>query len=93
MDWPLALCNLSSIDEKDMKPVDVKYPSHTLESYRLCYNPNQRWGYFSKQEVNEILIFKSADSVVQGTGKEFSIFLLGCEARQLMMVFSASLLI
>lgn len=68
-DWPLALCDLGSIEAQDMRSIDVMHPAGNLESYRVYYNQKQRWGYFSKQDVNELLIFKSADSLKGGTGK------------------------
>lgn len=68
-DWPLALCNLKSIENQDLKRIDVMHPAGNLESYRMLYNQKQRWGYFSRQDINELLILKSADSVNSGTGK------------------------
>jgi hypothetical protein len=72
-DWPLAFCKLSSLEEEDLKKIDLMHPEDTLESYRLHYNPKQRWGYFKEQETSEIVIFKSADSVISGTGKTLAI--------------------
>jgi len=66
-DWPLAFCKLSSVEEDDLKKIDLLHREDTLESYRLHYNPKQQWGYFKEQETSEIVIFKSADSVISGT--------------------------
>jgi hypothetical protein len=68
-DWPLAFCKLSSLEERDLKKIDLLHQEDTLESYRLHYNPKQQWGYFKEQETSEMVIFKSADSVISGTGK------------------------
>ena len=68
-DWPLAVCHLGSIDNEDLKRIDVMHPAGILESYRMVYNQKQRWGYFCQQDINELLTFKSADSVETGTGK------------------------
>lgn len=67
-DWPLALCHLGSIDTQDLKRVDFIHRAGNLESYQMLYNQKQRWGYFSRHEPNELLIFKSADSEKSGTG-------------------------
>jgi len=66
-DWPLAVCKLDSLEEDDLRKIDMKHPEDTLESFRLHYNPTQRWGYFKEQEPSEMIIFKSADSVISGT--------------------------
>lgn len=63
------MCDLNSIDSQDLKPIDVMHPAGNLESYRILYNQKQRWGYFSTQDIKELLIFQSADSVKSGTGK------------------------
>lgn len=68
-DWPLAFCRLGSLAEGDLKKIDLIHPDDTLESYRVHYNPNQQWGYFKEQKASEMVIFKSADSLVSGTGK------------------------
>jgi hypothetical protein len=68
-DWPLAFCKLSSLAEEDLKKIDLIHPDDTLESYRVHYNPKQQWGYFREQQTSEMVLFKSADSVISGTGK------------------------
>lgn len=67
-DWPLALCDLRSVDTEDLIPFDEVYIDDVLESYQVHYNPNQKWFYLSEQKSEEVLIFKSADSSVGGTG-------------------------
>jgi hypothetical protein len=52
--------------------MDEVYADDTLESYQVHYNENQRWYFLRDQNVSEYLIFKSADSHVQGTGKSTS---------------------
>lgn len=67
-DWPLALCDLRTLDPQDMMPLDEVYADDTLESYQVHYSPRQKWYYLSDQSVSEMFIFKSVDSEVQGTG-------------------------
>ncbi|KAL3477394.1 hypothetical protein BJX99DRAFT_226210 [Aspergillus californicus] len=67
LDWPLAVCDLRTVDEKDMIPFDEVYADDVLESYQVHYNAGQRWYYLSNQMTTEMLVFKSADSEIQGT--------------------------
>jgi hypothetical protein len=68
-DWPLALCDLRSVEGKDLIPMDEVYADDVLESYQVHYNEGQRWYYLQDQRISECLVFKSADSVIGGTGK------------------------
>jgi len=65
-DWPLALCDLRSIDPDDLQRLDEVHSEDFLESYQVKYNSAQRWWFLPEQEPHEILVFKGADSEVSG---------------------------
>jgi hypothetical protein len=44
-DWPLALCDLATLDENDMVALDEVHKDDVLEGFQLCYRPSQRWYY------------------------------------------------
>jgi len=67
-DNTLALCDASSIDERDCivfdaamrEPYDT--PGYTFESQFAKFNPGQRWYYFSDLSPDELIVFKGFDS-------------------------------
>jgi len=65
-DWPLALCDYRSVDPADMVAMDEVHRTATLESHAVQYNEKQKWYHLSDMRTDEILIFKSADSHVNG---------------------------
>ncbi|KAE8414599.1 hypothetical protein BDV36DRAFT_239050 [Aspergillus pseudocaelatus] len=65
-DWPLALCDYSTLNRDDLVPVDEVHREGILESHSIQYNPSQKWYYLSDQTPNEVLIFRSVDSVIYG---------------------------
>ena len=67
-DWPLALCQLESVDDKDLVPIDEVHVGDILESHQIYYNPEQKWCYLKDQLPSELLIFKAADSKIKGAG-------------------------
>ena len=63
---PLALLDMTSLEFDDMVAADAwggagKQQQH-LVSYRLAYNPAQRWYYFPRMTPNEMLVFKQYDT-------------------------------
>jgi hypothetical protein len=68
-DWPLALCDYTSLGKGDLVEVDEVHREDILESHGLQYSPEQKWFYLSDQTAEEILIFKSVDSHVKGEGE------------------------
>ncbi|KIW33962.1 uncharacterized protein PV07_00773 [Cladophialophora immunda] len=65
-DWPLALCDLQSLQPEHLVALDEVHAQQSLESQHVLYDPAQRWHYLSNQQAHELLIFKAADSVVPG---------------------------
>lgn len=43
-------------------PGDIVYPDWATENLQVHYNPNHKWYYLPDQTVDEVLIFKSAES-------------------------------
>ncbi|KFY25079.1 hypothetical protein V491_01908 [Pseudogymnoascus sp. VKM F-3775] len=64
--WPLALCDLRSLSREDIITFDEVHSTAVLESQQVIYNPSQKWYYLSNQEPNELIVFKSMDTVVRG---------------------------
>ena len=64
-DWPLAMLDHRSVDKAcDMIAADVIYPHYVGESFNLFYNASHEWFYLSDQMPEEVLIFKSFDSML-----------------------------
>ncbi|KAI1819345.1 hypothetical protein F4861DRAFT_534523 [Xylaria intraflava] len=61
-DWPLAVCDATSLDTSDAVPADVVYQKVVTENYMVHFNDRQKWFYLHKQEPHEVLLFKAADS-------------------------------
>jgi len=64
--FPLALCDVRSIDENDVVDAERRAPNHTGEIMLATYNPKHRWFYFSNMRPDEVLLFKTFDSIDQG---------------------------
>jgi len=64
--WPLALCDLQSLNREDVVTLDEVHATAVLESQQIMYNPSQKWHYLSEQEATEVIIFKSMDSKIPG---------------------------
>ncbi|KAJ9133114.1 hypothetical protein NKR19_g9178 [Coniochaeta hoffmannii] len=65
-DWPLAMCDIRSVDTNDMQRLDEVHTEDFLESYQIQYNEGQKWWYLSEQRPDEVLVFKGADSEIRG---------------------------
>jgi len=64
IDWPLALCDASSVDfRKDTMAGDIVDPDEVFENTQVHHNANQRWYYLHNQLPTELLMFKNADSL------------------------------
>lgn len=64
--FPLALCDVRSIDKNDMVDAERRAPNHIGEISLAIYNPNHRWFYFSDMHSDEVLLFKTFDSADDG---------------------------
>lgn len=64
--FPLALCDVRSIDEDDMVEAERRAPNHIGAISLAVYNPGHRWYYFSAMCPDEVLLFKTFDSIHDG---------------------------
>ncbi len=68
-DFPLAICDASSIGRDQLVAVDLIYPGRRGEIYYLSYDPTQRWYYAPDMQVHEAWLIKNYDSAVNGTAR------------------------
>ena len=63
---PLAVLDMNSLEFDDMVAADAwggaSNKQQHLVSYRLAYNPKQRWYYFPRMKPTEMLVFKQYDT-------------------------------
>ncbi|MDH3737908.1 MAG: methyltransferase, partial [Alphaproteobacteria bacterium] len=46
-----------------------RFPHRVGETYRISYDPNNRWFYFPNMNRNEALVFKVFDSATDGRAR------------------------
>jgi hypothetical protein len=62
-DWPLAVCDASSVDSAgDLEAADLLYPDLVTENYQVYYKSGYKWYYLSNHDVSEVIVFKQSDS-------------------------------
>ncbi|KAI2462776.1 hypothetical protein F4781DRAFT_177277 [Annulohypoxylon bovei var. microspora] len=60
---PLAFASSSSLEDKDVVPVEHRYPEgYVGQTAAIAYNPNQRWYYLSGMTGDERLLLECFDS-------------------------------
>ena len=59
---PLALADARSIAFEDLMVAERRYPHRVGQTYRLKYNPDNRWIYFPEMRRDEAIVFKVYDS-------------------------------
>ncbi|KAH8073006.1 hypothetical protein BXZ70DRAFT_748481 [Cristinia sonorae] len=66
-DWPLALCDYSSIDYKrDLIPTTLRYPDRDGETFSVAYAPGHKWKYLRGMTPDELVLIKCYDSQEDG---------------------------
>jgi hypothetical protein len=68
-DCPLALCDASSVDVRDLHEADLLYPDRTGQIYYVTFNPAHRWFYASDMRTDEVWVFKNYDSATDGRAR------------------------
>jgi hypothetical protein len=68
-DCPLAICDASSVDERDLVAADLLYPNRTGQIYYVTFNPAHRWYYASEMRTDEAWIFKNYDTATDGRAR------------------------
>lgn len=67
-DAPLTLCDARSVDPAvDLMPHRLIYPHRTGHTCMLRHSPRQRWFYAPAMQPNEAYVFKTYDSLDDGT--------------------------
>jgi hypothetical protein len=65
-DYPLAVCEYSSIAQCDLLRSDLIFPHYEGENYLLHENPEHKWFYISDQMPWEVWLLKNQDSIRDG---------------------------
>jgi hypothetical protein len=60
--WPLALCDMRTLDSRDAVTAELKYRHRTGHISVLRYNPEQRWFFAPRMRPDEVLLFVCYDS-------------------------------
>ena len=66
---PLAVADARSVAFDDLLVAERRYPNRVGQTYRLQYNPNNRWFYFPRMRRDEALVFKVFDSAKDGRAR------------------------
>jgi hypothetical protein len=68
-DCPLALCDASSVEARDLHETDLLYPDRTGQIYYVTFNAAHRWYYASDMRTDEAWLFKNYDSATDGRAR------------------------
>ncbi|KAL3920686.1 MAG: hypothetical protein SGPRY_005165 [Prymnesium sp.] len=66
MQSPLAVCDETSVPERDRFVYELRFPDRTGENYSLRYSRAHRWFYYPWMTKDECLIFKVYDKKADG---------------------------
>ncbi len=61
-DWPLAVADARSVAPEDLIGSDLIFPHRRGETYRVAFNPAQRWLYVPDLQPEEAILIKCWDS-------------------------------
>lgn len=61
-DWPLAICDPSTVALRDLHPGDLVYDDYVVENQQLHYADDQKWYYLSDQAPDEAWVFVQSDT-------------------------------
>eukprot|EP01088_Endostelium_zonatum_P008364 TRINITY_DN2114_c0_g1_i2.p1 TRINITY_DN2114_c0_g1~~TRINITY_DN2114_c0_g1_i2.p1 ORF type:complete len:269 (+),score=52.82 TRINITY_DN2114_c0_g1_i2:109-915(+) len=62
-DFPLAVCDFRSVEQKDLIPADLVYSAENIgETFYVANNPNHNWYYAKHMVDDEVLFLKCFDS-------------------------------
>ena len=65
-DWPLALCDASSVQPDHLAASDVVLRDQVSENMQVHYDEAHKWYYLQDQASTELLVFRQADSHPNG---------------------------
>jgi hypothetical protein len=67
---PLALCDAQSVTPRDFVSIPSQDPSgRTIRIYTLSFSSNHLWSYFPLMQHDEIVLFKTFDSMEDGRAR------------------------
>jgi hypothetical protein len=66
VDHPLVLCDARTVREGDLVPVERRGVDRTGELQVALHDPDQRWYYYPNMNRDEVLLFKTYDSALDG---------------------------
>ena len=66
INFPLVLCDARSIDRADLVDAERRARHHTGEILLAAYSSDQRWYYYPEMRPDEVLLFKTFDSINHG---------------------------
>ena len=82
-DWPLTLCDVSSVQTEHLVEADIIYEDVVTENLQMHYDAAQRWYYLEDQEASELLVFRQTESRPGGPiGMICPSFLFGADYSQ-----------
>jgi len=65
-DHPLVLCDARTVRDEDLVPVERRGEDRTGQLQVALYDPGQRWYYYPHMHRDEVLLFKTYDSALDG---------------------------
>jgi hypothetical protein len=69
LDFPLAMCDASTVGFDDLVATDLIYRQRVGETYQVTYNPAHRWFYVPEMRTDEALLLKCFDTRTDGTAR------------------------
>jgi len=69
-DWPLALCDYTSIDtEHDITVADLLHVNRVGENQLLYRNEQHKWYFIEGQQLDDLMVFRNVDSTGRRASK------------------------
>jgi len=69
LDHPLVLCDARTVRDGDLVPVERRGEDRTGELQIALHEPGQRWYYYPGMDRDEVLLFKTYDSALDGRAR------------------------
>jgi hypothetical protein len=69
VDHPLVLCDARTVDGDSLVAVERRGEDRTGELQVALYQPSQHWFYYPRMNRDEVLLFKTYDSAIDGRAR------------------------
>lgn len=66
VDYPLVVCDARSVRESDLVSMERRGEDRTGELQVALHDPDQHWYYYPRMDRDEVLLFKTYDSALDG---------------------------